>query len=151
MGTHGAGERLSSIPNVPNVPRRRQMKGNLLTRPALLQRLEGAVALAAALALYHDINANWLLFAALLLAPDVSAVGYVFGSAVGAATYNLVHTYVLPAALATYGQLAGNPLAITLALIWFAHIGLDRLLGFGLKYSDGFGHTHLGQLGRRPT
>jgi hypothetical protein len=122
------------------------MKRNPLTQPIGLQRLEGAVVLAVALALYHAVGANWLLFAALLLAPDVSALGYVFGPAFGATTYNLVHTYVLPAALATYGQLAGSPLAITLALIWFAHIGMDRLLGFGLKYADGFGHTHLGWL-----
>lgn len=124
------------------------MKANLLTRPVPLQRLEGAVALATALALYHAIDANWLLFAALLLTPDISAIGYVFGPAFGATTYNLVHTYVLPAALATYGLLAGSPLAITLALIWFAHIGLDRLAGFGLKYADSFGHTHLGELGK---
>src|SRR6476469_6358836 len=70
----GAGDRLSGV---PLVSRRHQVKANLLTRPVLLQRLEGAVALATGLAFYHAIDANWLLFAALLLAPDISAIGYV--------------------------------------------------------------------------
>ena len=33
---------------------------------------------------------------------------------------------------------------MALALVWLAHIGLDRLLGMGLKYNDRFAHTHLG-------
>ena len=33
------------------------------------------------------------------------------------------------------------------ALIWIAHIGLDRALGYGLKYATGFGDTHLGHIG----
>ena len=53
--------------------------------------------------------------------------------------YNLFHNYTLPAVLAAYGVLGGNTLAVSLALIWFAHIGMDRLLGYGLKYADSFG------------
>ena len=44
---------------------------------------------------------------------------------------------------ADLGLLAGQSLAVWLALIWCAHIGMDRLLGFGLKYPDAFKHTHL--------
>ncbi|MCS4316879.1 hypothetical protein M2407_001178 [Serratia sp. BIGb0234] len=36
------------------------------------------------------------------------------------------------------------------ALIWGAHIGFDRALGYGLKYASGFADTHLGGLGRKP-
>jgi hypothetical protein len=32
---------------------------------------------------------------------------------------------------------------LLLSLIWTAHIGFDRLLGFGLKYSNRFKDTHL--------
>jgi hypothetical protein len=61
----------------------------------------------------------------------------------GAAIYNLAHTYALPAALAAYGLYQSQPLALNIALVWIAHIGFDRLLGFGLKYQTAFRHTHL--------
>jgi hypothetical protein len=125
------------------------MNWNLFARPVALQRLEGAVLLAAAVWLYRVADANWLIFAVLLLAPDVSAISYLRGPAFGATIYNLVHSYALPAALAAYGQLLAHPLATALALIWFAHIGIDRLAGYGLKYPDRFGHTHLAQFGRK--
>ena len=38
------------------------------------------------------------------------------------------------------------PLAVLVSLVWFAHIGLDRGLGYGLKLPAGFKHTHLGRL-----
>lgn len=115
-----------------------------LTHPGLLLRLEGGVALAAALVLYGGRGGGWLLFALLFLAPDLSALGYLAEPALGAACYNAAHTYLVPVVLGTGGLIAGQPLAVTLALIWGAHIGWDRLLGYGLKYTDAFGHTHLG-------
>jgi hypothetical protein len=39
------------------------------------------------------------------------------------------------------------PIAGSVALIWLAHIGFDRALGYGLKYKAGFGFTHLGRIG----
>jgi hypothetical protein len=125
------------------------MNRNFLSSPVFLQRLEGAVLLAAALVVYYRVDGNWLLFVALLLAPDVSAIGYAFGPAFGATTYNLVHTYLLPAGLAAYGVFAGHVLLVQLAAIWFAHIGMDRIAGYGLKFRDRFGHTHLAQFGKK--
>ena len=46
-----------------------------------------------------------------------------------------------------FGVLAGRPIYISLGLIWFAHIGFDRMMGFGLKYPTRFGDTHLGRIG----
>ena len=63
--------------------------------------------------------------------------------------YNIAHTYVAPAVLVAVTSL-GEP-QVGLALIWVAHIGFDRLLGYGLKYHDGFGHTHLGLIGKART
>lgn len=113
------------------------------THPLALLHIEGGVALALALALYERSGGSWLLFALLLLVPDLSALGYLAGSATGAFCYNVIHTYVGPAVLGGVGLAIGQPLAALLALIWVAHIGMDRLLGFGLKYPDGFRHTHL--------
>jgi hypothetical protein len=99
--------------------------------------------LAGALALYSDAGYGWLLLVLLALAPDLSMLGYLAGPSAGALAYDLVHTYVGPGALAVIGVLAGSDLAVQVALIWLAHIGADRLLGYGLKYPTGFKDTHL--------
>ncbi len=106
-------------------------------------RLEGLTVLAGALAFYALLNGNWLVFAALLLVPDLSALGYTVNARVGAATYNLVHTYLLPSILLALGYALNAPLAIQIAAIWFAHIGVDRTLGYGLKYPTEFKDTHM--------
>jgi Domain of unknown function (DUF4260) len=59
-----------------------------------------------------------------------------------------MHSTVIPMAMLTVGFGFAPPLLLSLALIWLAHIGFDRALGYGLKYSAGFGLTHLGRIGR---
>lgn len=115
-------------------------------QPKILLHIEGGVLLIASIVLYAYTGGNWLIFALLILAPDLSALGYLAGNTVGSYTYNLFHTYLLPAILALYGLLAPNPLAFQLAFIWFAHIGGDRLLGYGLKYPTAFKDTHLNRV-----
>lgn len=83
----------------------------------------------------------------LVLIPDLSMLGYLKDSRVKALSYNLGHTHPLPAVLVTFGVLAGSLLYVSLGLIWFAHIGFDRMIGFGLKYPTGFRDTHLGWIG----
>jgi hypothetical protein len=116
--------------------------------PTVFLRLEGAALLGLALFLYARGDRGWLLFAVLLLVPDVSIAGYAAGLRVGAVAYNVVHTTVGPAALAVVGVLSDSPLMVSVALIWAAHIGVDRLLGYGLKRTTGFRDTHLGTIGR---
>lgn len=120
--------------------------------PAVLLRTEGAVVLTLSLVLYARLGSSWLLYVVLLLLPDLGMLGYVGGTRVGAVAYNLLHTYGPPGALALVGVVAGSRLACSGALIWFGHIGMDRLLGYGLKYPTSFKHTHLGMIGirRRP-
>jgi hypothetical protein len=115
----------------------------LLARPAALLRVEGATMLAGSVLLYWTGGGSWWLFALLLLAPDLSMLGYLAGPRVGAVVYNVFHSYPLPAALGLVGLFVGVPLAVSVALVWFAHIGMDRLMGYGLKYSTGFKDTHL--------
>ena len=111
-------------------------------------RVEGLAAFAVAVALFARTGGDWRLFALLFLAPDLSMLAYLRGPVAGALGYNLVHTYTAPAALAALG-FAGLPWAVPVALIWAAHIGFDRALGYGLKHRAGFGFTHLGRIGRR--
>ena len=122
--------------------------GSVLT----LLRLEGLAVAAASILLYAQTGASWVMFAALWILPDLSMLGYLKSSCWGARCYNAVHTYVLPATLALSAVLLHTRGLLPIALIWVNHIGVDRLLGYGLKYADGFGSTHLGQLvRRRPT
>ena len=108
-------------------------------------RLEGLAVAAVAAYLYARGGHSWLLFAALFLVPDLSFAAFLAGPRVGAHGYNLVHSYVGPLALAAASLATGRPPVV--ALIWLAHIGVDRLLGYGLKYPTSFGHTHLGMVG----
>jgi hypothetical protein len=114
--------------------------------PRRLLHLEGLAVLVGALALYFDAGYGWLLLVVLFLAPDLSMVGYLGGPRAGALVYNLAHTYAGPIALGLVGVLGDVDLATQLALIWLAHIGLDRMLGYGLKYPTGFKDTHLGRV-----
>jgi Domain of unknown function (DUF4260) len=111
----------------------------------LLLRLEGLAALAASLALYAHTGFSWPIFALFLLAPDLSMLGYLAGPRAGAAAYNLVHTDVLALVLTLAGFFGALPALTATGLILIAHIGLDRALGYGLKYSTAFGDTHLGR------
>lgn len=112
------------------------MSGQVKDGVRTLLRLEGLALMLAALALFAETHGDWLLFAQLFLAPDLSFAAYLFGPRIGAATYNATHSTLGPLALGLCGQFG-------LAAIWLAHIGLDRALGFGLKYPTAFRHTHL--------
>lgn len=116
---------------------------NALTQPRWLLHGEGAALLGGVLVAWALTGGSWWLFALLLLAPDLSALGYLVNVRVGAAAYNLVHTQILPAILLAAGYFSGRQVLIYLALIWLGHIGLDRLAGFGLKYPTKFQDTHL--------
>ncbi|MGH2676852.1 MAG: DUF4260 domain-containing protein [Actinomycetota bacterium] len=116
--------------------------------PTVILRLEGVALLAVAVYLYARYGDGWVLFALLILAPDLSLLGYTAGPAVGAAAYNVLHTTVLPLALGVVGIVAGSEVVLSVALVWLAHIGMDRGLGYGLKLMSGFRDTHLGRFGR---
>jgi hypothetical protein len=111
--------------------------------PRPLLHLEGAAVLIVSLVGYRWNHGGWIELVLLFLVPDLSMIGYAANARVGAATYNAVHTYVGPLALAGYSVWTGQNSALLVSLIWMAHIGLDRMLGFGLKYPTRFKDTHL--------
>ena len=113
-----------------------------------LLRLEGLTLFAAMVFLYALWGGSWWVFAILFLAPDLSFIAYLSNAKTGAVVYNAAHSYLAPVALMTLGLAIGEPLILSIAMIWLAHIGIDRALGYGLKYSAGFGFTHLGRIGR---
>ena len=120
-------------------------EGSVAGQPRAWLRLEGLVALAVAASLYALTDAGWVWFAILFFAPDVGFLGYLLGSRVGAAVYNAMHSYVAPLTASLALVWLNEP--VTVPLIWFAHIGFDRALGYGLKYPSAFQDTHLGRIG----
>jgi hypothetical protein len=115
--------------------------------PGILLRLEGVVVFFGALFFYHQLHIGWVLFIVLFLWPDILMLGFLVNTKVGSRLYNLAHTEVLPAALAVYSSAEHLPAWLAFALIWLAHIGFDRALGYGLKYPTFFKDTHLQRLG----
>ena len=122
---------------------KRETTGQSMSLPSILLRLEGAAGLIGSIALYSAFGGDLLPFLVLILAPDLSAVGYLVNTRIGALTYSIVHTYVLPGALLALGLLTNMPVLSQIACIWFAHISMDRMVGYGLKYATSFKDTHM--------
>lgn len=123
--------------------------GGVMGAPRVVLRVEGALMLAAGLFAYAHLGGRWGWFAALFLVPDLSMLGYLAGRRVGAVAYNSGHSYVAPALLAAVAFALASKAMLLGAAIWVAHIGFDRMMGYGLKYATAFGDTHLGRVGWR--
>jgi hypothetical protein len=111
--------------------------------PRLLVQLEGAAVFVLSVFSYHWGQGSWLQFGVFFLVPDISMIGYLAGARTGAAIYNAIHTYAGPLMLAGFSVAMAHHTTLLLSLIWIAHIGFDRMLGFGLKYPNSFKDTHL--------
>jgi Domain of unknown function (DUF4260) len=111
--------------------------------PRYILRAEGLLVFLGATYAYSQLNMSWLLFAVLFLVPDVFMIAYLRNARVGATIYNLGHSYIVPGAMLVLAHIMGQSTALALSLIWIAHIGFDRVLGYGLKYVTGFKVTHL--------
>jgi hypothetical protein len=111
-------------------------------------RLEGLAGFVAGLALFGASGGNWLFIVPLILLPDISAVGYLAGSRAGTFTYNLVHNWVPGLVTLGIGLWIGSPAIVLASAILIAHVGMDRMVGYGLKLPSSFHDTHLGRMGR---
>jgi hypothetical protein len=93
------------------------------------------------------IGFDWWVFWAFLLAPDIGMLGYLVNTKTGAAVYNLFHSKLLGILLAVIGlYLIENSILAFSGMLIFGHSSMDRIFGYGLKYSDSFKNTHLGKL-----
>ena len=111
--------------------------------PRILLHAEGLAVAAVAVTLYFHQGYAWWLLLVLALAPDLALVGYAAGRRAGAAAYNAAHTYFVPVVLGAAGVVVGSESATAVALVWLTHIGVDRAVGYGLKYPSGPKETHL--------
>lgn len=121
----------------------------------LWQRVEGGLVFLVALFGVFTLNADaanlpWWQLLILFFAPDLGFLGYLGGPRIGAQVYNVMHLYGAGLALAVVGAgLFGNGNSVVVGCVWMAHVGFDRMLGYGLKQPTGFGDTHLGRIGRQ--
>ena len=119
------------------------------------QRVEGGLMFLAALLAVLAMNVmgnsgSWWLYLIIFFAPDIGFIGYIAGPKAGATVYNLLHLYGAGLAVAVAGlMIFGSPLYTAVGLLWMAHVGFDRMLGYGLKEPTAFADTHLGRIGRR--
>lgn len=111
-------------------------------------RAEGIAALGGGLWAWIALGAAWPLFLVLLLVPDISMVGYVKGIHAGAISYNIVHNWAIGGLVLGLGTALAIPALVFAGIILIAHVGMDRLFGYGLKYPTSFQDTHLGRIGR---
>jgi hypothetical protein len=111
-------------------------------------RVDAIAVLVASLWAMAVTHGSWAWFFGVLLLPDLSMAGYLFGSRAGAVMYNTVHMYAWPLALLAIGLTSHASIATTTGLSWIAHIAVDQVVGYGLKLPAMFEHTVLGPIGR---
>jgi hypothetical protein len=124
--------------------------GVVTGRPLIWLRIEGLAVAVAAVALFAATGKPWWLVPALFLVPDLSWLAYIAGPKVGAFVYNLAHTAPLPLALLGAGAGWHNTACTIAGAVGLFHLGVDRLLKYGVKYDHSFAITHLGAHGPRP-
>lgn len=117
-------------------------------KPIVLLKLEGLAVFLLALAIFWQQSFSWSIFWSTVLLPDLALFGYLVSVKMGTQLYNITHSKLFPSVLAGVAIVMDNTLFSALALIWFVHIGFDRMLGYGLKYPEGFKVTHLGAIGK---
>lgn len=129
----------------------RDEPGAVTGRPRTWLKAEAAALAAAGATLFASTHQPWWLVSALFLVPDLGALGLLASTRTGALTYNLTHSTVLPLAFLGLAAGSSDDLLQGVTAIWLLHIGVDRLVGYGLKHDDDPAHTHLGRRGHLRT
>ncbi|MBK9247259.1 MAG: DUF4260 domain-containing protein [Ignavibacteria bacterium] len=115
----------------------------------LLLQLEELALFALGVVFFSTLGYSWWTFLGLILAPDIGMLGYLVNSKVGAVSYNLLHHRGIAIVVGLLGFSLSIPILTLTGTILFTHAAMDRMLGYGLKYSDNFAHTHLGMIGQK--
>lgn len=85
----------------------------------------------------------------LFFSPDISMLAYLANARIGAYCYNLFHNRAIALALVALGLFTHDDIIIATGILLFAHSSFDRMMGYGLKYTDDFKHTNLGWIGKQ--
>ncbi|PWL32288.1 DUF4260 domain-containing protein [uncultured Roseivirga sp.] len=109
-----------------------------------LIKLEELAMLGLSIFLFSETDFAWWWYLALILTPDIGILGYALNTKIGAATYNFFHHKAVAISVLCLGWFFSQEWLELAGIILFGHSSLDRLFGYGLKFSDHFKHTHLG-------
>src|SRR5699024_5845360 len=112
----------------------------------LLLRVEGVAILIISVYFYSYLHYSWLVFIILLFVPDLAALGYLKNVKIGSIVYNLFHSYTIRTGILLFSFFLHHEISLMRVLIWISHIAMDRIFGYGLKYSTTFQHTHLNRV-----
>ncbi len=112
-------------------------------------RLEELAQFLFSIYLFNQVNIAWWWFPALILAPDISMIGYLINTKIGAYLYNFAHHKAVAIIIYLIGIYVSNITIQFVGIILFAHASMDRIFGYGLKYNDSFNNTHLGIIGKK--
>tara|TARA_R110001592_G_scaffold62669_12_gene191693 strand:+ start:3091 stop:3450 length:360 start_codon:yes stop_codon:yes gene_type:complete len=111
-------------------------------------KLEEVALMGLGIFMFGLLGYQWWWLPVLILTPDISMLGYLLGSKIGALSYNIVHHRAVAIALYFIGAYFMLPIVELIGTILFIHIAMDRIFGYGLKYDKGFKFTHLGEIGK---
>ena len=111
-----------------------------------LIQLEGMIVMILGIYIYFASGYSWWIFLLLLFVPDISMAGYMINTKIGAYLYNASHTFIAPLLLLLVGIMFSMDSLLMVGLIWMVHIGMDRMMGYGLKYKTHFKDTHIQRL-----
>jgi len=114
----------------------------------LLIRLEEAALFLFGIFLFAQLSFAWWWFALLILAPDISMIGYTINNKAGAILYNFFHYKAIALIVYVTGFYLQHETIQLIGIILFSHSSMDRVFGYGLKYFEGFQFTHLGKIGK---
>lgn len=114
-----------------------------------LLKLEEIAQFCLSVLLFSQLNFSWWLFPLFILLPDVSMIGYLFNPVSGAWLYNLFHHKMTAVTVLMAGFILHFPMIELAGIILLGHSSMDRIFGYGLKFSDNFRHTHLGWMGKK--
>jgi len=114
-----------------------------------LLRFEGLVLFIVSAVGYFALTGYpWWLFVALFMVPDLALLVFMADRRTGVIVYNALHTKIGPIVLLAVMFATSQLVWGALAAIWLAHIGMDRMVGYGLRYTDETDMTHLGPVGQ---
>lgn len=99
-------------------------------------------------AYFHIYPESRGLYFLLFFIPDLSFAAYLISKKWGAIAYNILHHQGIWAVLLIVCFFTNEAYWIKVSIIFLAHSAFDRVWGYGLKYFDGFEHTHLGWIGK---
>lgn len=111
-------------------------------------KLEEAALFILGIYLFSRLSFEWWWFLVLILAPDLSMLGYLFGNKSGAFFYNVFHHKGMALLIYALGCYFSIEIIQLTGIILFSHSAMDRIFGYGLKYESGFKYTHLGEIGK---